>query len=97
MLKTIFHFVLHWLRIFAAFENLVGQAPWPAADPLVGLFGPGTDWLRLCCSVGQAILPAAAFQAALGCDYAALWGRAMPCPDVRAKDFFGISLINLPS
>jgi hypothetical protein len=47
--------------------------------------------------VGQAILPAAAFQAALGCGYAALWGRAMPCPDVRAKDFFGISLINLPS
>jgi hypothetical protein len=29
--------------------------------------------------VGQAILPAAAFQAALGCGYAALWGRMESC------------------
>ena len=46
--------------------NLVGQAPWPAADPLVGLLEPSksrtggsgadegvrpTFWLRLCCLV----------------------------------------------
>jgi hypothetical protein len=32
--------------------------------------------------VGQAILPAAAFQAALGCGYAALWGRMESCAPV---------------
>jgi hypothetical protein len=32
--------------------------------------------------VGQAILPAAAFQAALGCGCAALWGRIASCAPV---------------
>jgi hypothetical protein len=60
--------VLQHLDFFSACDDLVGRAPWPAADPLVGLFGrvrPHQVWLRLCCSVGQAFLPAAAFQAAL--------------------------------
>jgi hypothetical protein len=38
------------------YYDLVGRAPWPAADPLVGLLGRvhSTLWLRLCCLVGQA-------------------------------------------
>ena len=35
--------------------------------------------------VGQAILPAAAFQAALGCGYAALWGRMESCAPVANR------------
>jgi hypothetical protein len=27
------------MRLFAACDDSVGRAPWPAADPLVGLFG----------------------------------------------------------
>src|SRR5713101_9312219 len=65
--------VLHDAEIFAARKDFVGRAPWPAADPLVGLptreksrtGGSGADegvrptvWLRLCCSAGQAVSPA---------------------------------------
>ena len=35
--------------------------------------------------VGQAILPAAAFQAALGCGYSALWGRMESCAPVANR------------
>jgi hypothetical protein len=40
----------------AHFDDLVGQAPWPAADPLVGHLRRvhSSLWLRLCCMVGQA-------------------------------------------
>jgi hypothetical protein len=79
-MKLAKHFVLQELDFFSAHDDFVGRAPWPAADPPVGLFehrksltrGPARTrasaprfWLRLGCSVGQAILPAAAFQAAL--------------------------------
>ena len=61
--------VLHSAQFVATRDDLVGRAPWPAADPLVGHLRRvySSLWLRLCCLVGQAILPAAAFQAALGC------------------------------
>jgi hypothetical protein len=57
-------------------SDFVGQAPWPAADPLVGLLGrrksrtrgSGADggvrptfWLRLCCRVEQSCLLLAGF------------------------------------
>ena len=65
--------VLHDAEIFAACKDFVGRAPWPAADPLVGLppreksrtRGSGADEgvrptvrLRLRCSAGQAVSPA---------------------------------------
>ena len=63
--------VLQHSQTFAVRDDFVGRAPWPAADPLVGLFkhrqsrtrGSGADggvrptfWLRLCCSVVQTIV-----------------------------------------
>ena len=60
--------VLHPTQFVAARDDFVGRAPWPAADPLVGLLkhsksrtrGSGADegvgptfWLRLRCLVGQ--------------------------------------------
>jgi hypothetical protein len=66
-------------QTFAACDDFVGRAPWPAADPLVGLLGrsqsrtrgSGADegvrptfWLRRSCHVGQAILPADALSSA---------------------------------
>ena len=43
-----------------SFNDMVGRAPRPAADPLVGLLGRAlpTLWLRLCFVVGQAVSPA---------------------------------------
>jgi hypothetical protein len=60
-------FVLHHSQTFAACDDFVGRTPRSAAAPLVDLLRPRKkpDWLRLRCFVGQAILPAAAFQAAL--------------------------------
>src|SRR5579872_761272 len=45
----------------------VGRAPWPAADPPVGLPEPasGAFGLRRRCPVGQPVLAAAGFQPAL--------------------------------
>jgi hypothetical protein len=64
--------VLLELRIFAACDESKCGAGWkPAADwqsacpgmqTIWERFEPGV-WLRLCCSVGQAILPAAGFRA----------------------------------
>src|SRR5213594_478473 len=50
--------VLQQSDFFAALKDFVGRAPWPAADPLVGLLGR-----RKCrtSSVGQPILAAAVF------------------------------------
>src|SRR5436853_6052694 len=59
--------VLHSGRFIAGRDDLVGRAPWPAADPLVGHLRRvhSSLWLRLCCLVGQAVrlavrLPSAA-------------------------------------
>jgi hypothetical protein len=50
------------LYYIAACDDFVGRAPWPAADPLVGLLRRRKSrtrasaprfWLRLCCSVGR--------------------------------------------
>jgi hypothetical protein len=48
-------FVLQHSQTFAACNDFVGRAPWPAADPLVGPLRP-TFWLPLCCYVGQTIV-----------------------------------------
>jgi hypothetical protein len=63
--------VLQHSQTFAVRDDFVGRAPWPAADPLVGLFkhrqsrtrGSGADggvrptfWFRRCCSVVQTIV-----------------------------------------
>src|ERR1022692_144709 len=39
----------YFASAFTPFGSPVGQAPWPAADPLVGLFGTGPPhlWSRL--------------------------------------------------
>ena len=51
--------VLHSAQFVAARDDLVGRAPWPAADPLVGHRQRvhSSLWLRLCCLVGHFKLP----------------------------------------
>ena len=65
--------VLHSAQFVATRDDLVGRAPWPAADPLVGHLRRVCSalGLRLRCLVGQPILAAAGFQPALELEEAA--------------------------
>ena len=51
--------VLHSAQFVAAHDDLVGRAPWPAADPLDGHRQRvhSSLWLPLCCSAGHFKLP----------------------------------------
>ena len=52
--------------------SLVGRAPWPAADPLVGLLGRRKSRTRGS-GADEGVRPT------LGCGYGALWGRFPTC------------------
>jgi hypothetical protein len=59
-------------------QHLVGRAPWPAADPLVGLLGRSKSRTRGS-GADEGVRPT------FGCGSVALWGSFVSC----SADFIG--------